>query len=666
MNPLALLAASGAGTYGAPVDTYFPLVTALLHGDGTNGAANNSFIDSSVNNLTITRTATTGQGTFSPFGINWSNYFDGSTGYLTGPSPSTANAAFQFSGNFTVEAWIYPTSRNGANMMLLDTRATTGSAAGFAFGLTATNGYPFVYTNSAYPITAASAAPLNAWTHLALVRSGSTLTLYVNGVSAGTASNSSNFSDGYGYIAVATGAGSGEYPGYISNFRINNTTAVYTTTFTPPTTILSAITGTSLLTCQANRFMDASASALALTVAGSVKVLPFSPFHPAAYSTATYQGSALFDGVAGRLNGPTGTATQFSGNFTVEFWLYATSLSNTSYPTIFATSASSSGTTGLQLYYNSGSAYLGCEYNNGTDIVPTGTQKALTLNAWYHIALVRNGTSLVIYINGVAAGPGTTSQNFSDGALIVGANQTPANWFQGYIADLRVNNTTAVYTSNFTPPTTPLTTISGTSVLLNCANGGVIDNAMQTDLITVGGATVSTSTVKYGTGSIAFDGSTGYAYANPSPQFQFAGDFTVEFWINFTSLGSGNRYIFDARANSSSTTTGFALLLESGVLDVCNGTGNIITSSYTPTTGVWTHVALCRTGSSMTLYANGTSIGTASSSVNFSDGYFNLSKLTGSTSSSYFITGFIDEFRITNGYCRYTTTFTPAGPFPNQ
>ena len=87
-----------------PNDPYFQYVTSLLHGDGTNGGQNNTFLDSSSNAFTITRNGNTTQGSFSPYGSNWGNYFDGTGDYLT----IANNAALQFgTGDFTVEGWFY-------------------------------------------------------------------------------------------------------------------------------------------------------------------------------------------------------------------------------------------------------------------------------------------------------------------------------------------------------------------------------------------------------------------------------------------------------------------------------------------------------------------------------------------------------------------------------
>ena len=99
---------AAAGNSAGPSDPNFENVTLLLTGDGTNGAQNNTFLDSSTNNFTITRNGNTTQGTFSPFSqTGWSNYFDGSGDYLT---TATSASGFSFgTGDFTIEFWMYPT-----------------------------------------------------------------------------------------------------------------------------------------------------------------------------------------------------------------------------------------------------------------------------------------------------------------------------------------------------------------------------------------------------------------------------------------------------------------------------------------------------------------------------------------------------------------------------
>ena len=85
-------------------DFYYNYVTLLLHGDGTNGGQNNTFLDGSTNAFSITRNGNVSQGSFSPFSKPdgyWSNYFGGSSSYLN--SSITAIGT----GDFTVEYWSY-------------------------------------------------------------------------------------------------------------------------------------------------------------------------------------------------------------------------------------------------------------------------------------------------------------------------------------------------------------------------------------------------------------------------------------------------------------------------------------------------------------------------------------------------------------------------------
>jgi hypothetical protein len=80
MADLISMLAAAAGAGGEDVDPDFANTVLLLHGDGTNGAQNNTFLDSSTNNFTITRNGNTTQGSFSPFSKpdgRFGNFFDG-------------------------------------------------------------------------------------------------------------------------------------------------------------------------------------------------------------------------------------------------------------------------------------------------------------------------------------------------------------------------------------------------------------------------------------------------------------------------------------------------------------------------------------------------------------------------------------------------------------
>ena len=290
-----MFSSNGSQVSGSPPDAQFNYVTMLLHGDGTNGAQNNTFLDGSTNNFTITRNGNTTQGSFSPYGSNWGNYFDGTSDYFT----LGAQAAFSFgTGDFTIEGWFF-INVNGTHA-IIDFRPTSTNGAYILLAVNTSN-QPYLYVNSSQVITG-SALTLNAWHHFALTRSGTSTKLFIDGTQSGsTYTDSTNYTVGasrpmIGSLGFNPGAGA-DLNGYLSNLRILKGTALYTANFTPPTSPLTAITNTSLLTCQSNRFIDNSANNFTLTVNGTPSVQRFNPFGTStAYSTSVIGGSGYFDG----------------------------------------------------------------------------------------------------------------------------------------------------------------------------------------------------------------------------------------------------------------------------------------------------------------------------------------------------------------------------------
>jgi hypothetical protein len=304
----------------------------LLHGDGTNGAQNNTFLDSSTNNFTITRNGNTTQGTFSPFSLaagEWSNYFDGSGDFLDVPD----NAALEIgASSFCIEAWINPNALPASGSERYIAAKWISASRSFAFGYVNTSGtiqLRLVYSttgNTSLNISQNAPIVANAWQHIAVTRDGTTARFFLNGVQQGsTQTLNATFWDSTEVLTIGrfgTGGGS-QFDGYLSNLRVVIGSAVYTSNFTPSNTPLTAITNTRLLTCQSNRFVDNSTNAFAITRNGDVRVTPFSPFAPtAAYSAGTNGGSGYFDGTGDYLMLGTNVLPDISGAFTFECWVY--------------------------------------------------------------------------------------------------------------------------------------------------------------------------------------------------------------------------------------------------------------------------------------------------------------------------------------------------------
>lgn len=646
---------------GAP-DDKFNYVTMLLHGDGTNGAQNNTFLDSSTNNFTITRNGNTTQGSFSPYGSNWANYFDGSGDYLSTPSSITLG-----SGDLTIEGWAYPTNTSGG--VFYDFRGPDSGSAGnnpVIQWSTVTASKFTVRIDGTNAITSSSTFSTNTWHHVALVRSGTTVTLYVNGTSQGTYTTSTSFAQAYVRIGAYGGDGSVAFTGYASNLRAVIGTAIYTTTFTPPTTPLTAVSGTALLTCQSNRFVDNSSNAYTITSTGNTSVQRFNPFGTStAYSTSVIGGSVYYDGSGDSLSTPASSANipQSGDDYTVEAWIYLTAAGNVT-----------------SIYSGDSSGYFAYRSVGRFEFVSGALELRLTytapLNRWCHVAVTRQSGTVRMFVDGALTSPtvssGTTTGNTD--VLITGTTyyfgsytDSTSGPFYGYISNFRIVKGTAVYTAAFTPPTAPLTAITNTAILLNNTNAGIFDNAMMNDLETVGNAQISTSVVKYGTGSLAFDGTGDYLKGAYNPWLALGtGDYTIELWINFNSVSTS---VFVGDIDSSGNGN-WAFFYNSSVgvlrLLMNNSAVQLSSSSWTPSTSTWYHIAICRASGTYRFFVNGTVTGSGSDSTNITWGTNNY--YVGSASDGGLqLNGYIDDLRITKGYARYTTTFTPpTSAFPDK
>ena len=210
-------------------DVYFPQTELLLPFDGSNGATSTS--DLSDNNHPVTFAGNTQISTTqSKFGGS-SCYFDGTGDYLTTPSSS----AFAFAtADFTIEFWARRTA-TGTYPYVFDCRSGGTNAAVASLYLLHTDNYkPQYYVNSAIRISSSVGLSVDTWYHIAIVRNSGTTTMYVDGSSAGS------FSDSSSYIAAPLrigdySSGSYAFTGYMEDWRITKGVARYTSSFTPPT-----------------------------------------------------------------------------------------------------------------------------------------------------------------------------------------------------------------------------------------------------------------------------------------------------------------------------------------------------------------------------------------------------------------------------------------------
>ena len=204
-----------------------------------------------------------------------------------------------------------------------------------------------------------------------------------------------------------------------------------------------------------------------------------------------------------------------SGNFTIEAWVYSSVI--TGEQTIYTKRSGDSGYAPiiLGIYPQSGTNRLyiiGSTNGDSWDINPSFTRGniIIPLYKWTHVAVVRNGTTITGYVNGVADSGLTFTgisaalmSNANSPSIGLGGDSAMDYQLSGEISNLRVVKGTAVYTSNFTPSTSPLTTTSqGVTAsqvsLLTCQSATIIDNSPNNFSITNFGPVSSAPTVASG------------------------------------------------------------------------------------------------------------------------------------------------------------------------
>jgi len=649
-----MLAASGVGGV-AESDLYFNYTTLLLHGDGTNGAQNNTFLDSSTNAFSITRNGNTTQGTFSPFSQTagyWSAYF--SSSYLSVTQQT-------LTGDVTMEAWIYPTASQNSQIIYGD----TGPNA-MQLYLTSSNELKLYNV-----LTHQNSVTQNAWNHIALVRSSGTIRLYLNGVQSSSSYSYSN-SSGLSFVFIGGYSNTEKFTGYISNVRIANS-AIYTSGFTPSTspftTSSQSATSVVFLTCQSNRFVDNSASPLTITANGSPSVQAFSPFAPtAAYDAATNGGSGYFDGSGDYLSVAHNAALNLgTGDFTIEGWIYANSNVADLVGVVGKRSQSDFATGDWRVAWDNDTSKLeitcGLEFDlRLTPVIPK--------QSWAHFAFTRSSGTLRCYANGVIGDTDATwSHTLNSGTnpdLLIGRNIDGYD-FSGYISSLRILKGTALYTgSTYTVPTAPLTNIANTSLLCNFTNAGIIDSTAKNVLETVGNAQIDTGTKKFGTGSLEFDGTGDYILVNGGSNFEFgSGNFTIEAWVYLNST-SGFQIIYDQRTTATQAVP--TIYLDGTSLRYYVSGADRITAGTALSTGTWYHIAVSRSGTSTKMFLDGTQTGsTYTDSTSYINGANRPALGVDGGNLSNQLNGYIDDLRITKGVARYTANFTaPTKAFADQ
>ena len=225
MGTLRRAMMAGASVGGGGSDPYWSDVIALLHMDGANGST--------------TFTDETGKtwGRFSPTAISTAqSKFGGASGYFAGANDkqliATPDPDFALgTGDFTIECFIWAASLSTRGIFHT---AAPSSAAGVALGYdNAANRFQ-LYNNGSVVNSAAGLISTSTWYHVAVVRDGATINVYLDGALIITSATAVNVTTESFFIGLYYNKDFC-WNGYLDEFRITKGVARYTAAFSPPT-----------------------------------------------------------------------------------------------------------------------------------------------------------------------------------------------------------------------------------------------------------------------------------------------------------------------------------------------------------------------------------------------------------------------------------------------
>lgn len=690
-----------------PDDPYWSSNIALLHMDGANASTN--VIDSCYSPLAFTCYGNAALSTARKKYGSASCYFDGSGDYVSTPDNASIHPG---SGDYTWECWACPDS--GAvhdTGRIMGQGNAAGGESPVIFNWTAsTNTYSITIYNSSLAFQSltggAGSGAAGVWAHLALVKRGTSLSFYIDGVLKGslTITGGTLFDSTAAWSIGRFGDYNDQYfKGWVDEVRLTRGVARYTAAFTPPADRHPDIV-------KADPYFTSVAMHLPFEGAdGATTTLDESMIR----KSVTFNGNAQIDtgyykyGVSSCLLDGTGDYVALSGTpadwkflhdgsrWTFEGWFRFTDVANS--PVLISTTATTVDI-GMGVYVTTGrqisvQIYRGVSSTYVVNGVTTGTIP--NDSNFHHVAICYNHTpatgNCLVFIDGALAGtfnktadaPSASNPTYTAWVGAFPSHPTLGN-MNGNVDSIRITKGVCRYTSAFAVPldTHPMYKLldapdayfRNTSALLHLDsyNNSVsfVDSSLRKKAFTASGdAKHTTSLSRYGTSCLALDGTGDYISTPYNSEFDFStGDFTVELWYR-PAVGNVDQQLITYGLPSVATGAdlGFGIChFGASVSGKIRGffysgtTAYSVDSLMTLTVGTWYHIALVRASGQMRLYIDGMLQGTvaAAPAINSNASYTLRVGYYHGTDTRY-VNGHIDDLRITKAVCRYATDFIP-------
>ena len=351
---------------------------------------------------------------------------------------------------WTWDGWVFPTVAGIVQNIFLYSSMFTGGGANAGWYMQLASSGSFAcgfYANDSGLDINAGVVSLNAWNHFAFTNDGTNVRAFLNGSVIGTVAAAGHTPRPLNASDSALMIGSGELntsilSGALYDFRWINGRCLYDRNFIVPSKPSSIVNNTKLLLKQ-------------------------SPFGRPNYKSSLFLGSG-YQLIS--------KSTQFepaaNTAWTMECWVNTTT--SGSYQRFMSYTAGTGGPDyAIYLQITNTNVFEGGFYYSGNNVVYITAGTTVPTNKWIHVAMCSDGTTMRLFVNGTSVGTPQTvtglTPNYASGDLF----QIGREYFggtaplYGTLFQPRFIKGTALYTSNFKVPISPLTNITNTSFLLS-------------------------------------------------------------------------------------------------------------------------------------------------------------------------------------------------------
>ena len=390
--------------------------------------------------------------------------FGGSDDYI---SVSGGGAAYDIgTGDFCFEIWYFAESFTTTGHWKRLWSLGSSISDSFCIDINSSGVHEVRYDDGSILDSPSGCAKIGVWQHCAVCRTSGTMRLFVDGKMVDSTSSNHDIDHDDDTLNIGrnnnndSNGEASSWNGNLQDFRFYKGVGKYTEDFLP----------------------------------GSVDpvIVPTSPSGIVYNSEPEEQlsGSVSLDGDGDYLSVSDTDLNPGNGVFTIECWVNPQWGATGNYNRRILRNGDNNATGSFSLNWNSSSEEITVNYN-ATTLFGSHEKQVVPRYKWTHIAWVREGTGsneTKLYIDGVKVREGTFSTDLTLYAWQIGTCTTlTASQFSfpGHISNVRMVKGTAVYTSNFIPPTEPLKNITNTKLL--CCN----DTRHLTNAFVSGGTAIT-------------------------------------------------------------------------------------------------------------------------------------------------------------------------------